>query len=151
MQEMNWSMVRNLPDRCTEFAACHEDFGWRKHTSWRFGQLRNSHKKCADDSLTRAFTSEQDSIPLLFGEGNRVMKKNAQYGRPLFVVVWYEGEEWAILCTASEATIIKSSEISDFKRSKEGVTERVAFLRRLWDASDSAQRIPLLTVANRIA
>jgi len=79
------------------------------------------------------------------------MKKNPKYGRPLFAAVWYEGEQWAILCTASEATLVPTSEISEFKRSKEGAAEKIAFLRRLWEASNLALRIPLLSVGERLA
>jgi len=151
MPELTWSLVKKLPNQCAEFAACHENFAWRKHHSSRFGQLKSGQKKCADDSLSRAFGSAQDSVPLLFGEGNRVMKKNPKYGRPLFAAVWYEGEQWAILCTASEATLVPTSEISEFKRSKEGAAEKIAFLRRLWEASNLALRIPLLSVGERLA
>jgi hypothetical protein len=151
MPKLTWSLVKNLPNQCAEFAACHENFAWRKHHSSRFGQLKGGQKKCADDSLSRAFRSDQDSIPLLFGEGNRVMKNNPEYGRPVFVAVWYEGEQWAILCTSSEATLISTSDISEFKRSKERAAERISFLRRLWEASDPKLRIPLSSVGERIA
>ena len=151
MTELTWSNVRNKREQCVEFAACHENFAWRKHHSSRFGQLKNQAKKCADDSLSRAFISEQDSIPLLFSSGNRVLERNPEYGTPKFAVVWYADEDWAILCTRSEATLIASSEIRDFKRTKEGAQGKLAFLTGLWESSDPSLRRPLTEVATIIA
>jgi hypothetical protein len=112
MNTLSWSSVRNKPNQCAEFAACHENFAWRKHHSSRFGQLKGKNKGCASDSLSRAFNSDKDSISLLFTDGNRTLNEHPEYGRPLFVVVWYEDEDWAILCTQNEAALISSGLIS---------------------------------------
>jgi hypothetical protein len=152
MKEISWDLVSNKPDQCAEFAAVHEFFAWRKHHASRFGLLKKSKKKCADDSLSRAFESREDSIPALFSpEGNRVLKDHPEYGRPVFAVVWYADEEWAILCTADEATLINSSLISSYRRQKEGAQKRRREIQELWDLSPISLRKPLNSVASFIS
>lgn len=101
--------------------------------------------------MSRAFTLKQDSIPLLFSVGNRVMKAHPEYGAPKFVVVWYTDEDWAILCTANEATLIHASTIREFKRQEAGAQDRMNFLSNLWESADSSLKKPLMEVVNAIA
>lgn len=152
MTDLTWSNVRNKEDECAEFAAVHECFAWRKHHSSRFGQLKKGPKKCADNSLSRAFTSDEDSIHQLFSlHGNRTLRDNPDYGSPKYAVVWYSTEPWAILCTAHEAVLIPTSAISEYKRVREGAEERIQVMQRLWDSAESSLKVPLSQVAGLIA
>lgn len=101
--------------------------------------------------MTRAFASDRDGILVLFAGGNRVMQDHPEYGMPRFAVVWYEDEDWAILCSPTEAALIPSAEIADFPRQRERAAERVQAVQRIWDESDRTLRIPLTEVARRIA
>lgn len=144
MTELSWSRVRNKPSQCAEFAVCHDNYAWRKHHASKFGRLKNQRQLCASDSLSRAFTSDEDSILRLFSEvGNRTMRAHPEYGRPHFAIVWYDDEKWAILCTPNEAVLIQSSQIAGYGRKSEGVQARLRVIRRIWDASDQSLRIPL--------
>jgi hypothetical protein len=151
MRNMCWNMARNKPLQALEFAAVHDNFAWRKHSSSsRFGVLKNNPQKYANDSLSRAFESEEDSIPQLFLGNNRVVRAKPEYGSARFAVVWYSDEEWAILCNSQEATIIEASLISGFKREKDGAAERINFLQRLFERVEPSVRIPLYQVPQRI-
>ena len=152
MAELSWSRVSNKPSQCAEFAACHENFAWRKHTNrvHKFGWLKDQ-QECANDSLLRAFTSDKDSIPLLFSsEGNRTMREHPDYGLPRFVLVWYDDEDWAILCTSNEAVLIQSSQIANYVRQREGAQDRLRVIQRIWEATDPSLRIPLNRVKEYI-
>ncbi len=151
MTELSWSRVSNKPAQCAEFAAVHENFAWRKHQASRFGLPKNKNAKCADDSLSRAFTSDKDSIfKLLSPEGNRTLRDHPEYGRPKFAVVWYEDEDWAILCTANEATLIESSRISEYAREEEGAPERIRVIQEIWDSTEQSLKLPLSQVSSHI-
>ena len=107
MTILSWDNVRNLPVKPLEFAANHENFAWRKHSGGsRFGMLRNDPQKYANDSLTRSFESNKDSIPLLLSSQNRVVHNHPEYGQVRFIAVWYDGEPWAILCNPYEAIVM---------------------------------------------
>lgn len=152
MTRLSWSIVRNKPAECCEFAVVHEGFAWRKHHSSKFGLLRGQNQRCANDSLSRAFASAEDSVAQLFSpEGNRVIRIHPEYGRPRFSVVWYASEEWAILCTAAEATLIESRLISGFPRCEAGSRERICLIQRIWDSSDPSLRVPLNQVLGRVS
>jgi hypothetical protein len=152
MPQFSWSDVRNKENECAEFAAVHSNFAWRKHHSSRFGQLKNNTKKCADDSLSRAFSSDLDSIRQLFSpEGNRTLRDHPEYGPPKFALVWYESERWAILCTENEAVLVSREEVSSFKRVQEGASERIRLIQSLWDSSDQSTKVSLTQVAALIA
>lgn len=152
MTELAWNRVSNKSAECAEFVAIHENFAWRKHHSSRFGQLKNKQQKCADDSLSRAFSSDNDSVLQLFSpEGNRTLRENPGYGRPKFAIVWYKKENWAILCTATEATLIESNRISSYRREEGGANERIREIQAIWDSSDQSLRLPLNQVSSRIA
>lgn len=152
MTNLTWSNVRNKMEECAEFAAVHTDFAWRKHHSSKFGQLKKGPKKCADNSLSRAFTSDEDSTHQLFSaDGNRTLRDHPDYGSPKYAVVWYSSEPWAILCTPEEAVLIPASEISDYKRVRSGARERIQVMQSLWDASEHSLRVPLSQVAELIA
>ena len=126
---MSWERVRNNPYQALEFAAVHDNFAWRRHHASRFGVLRGKAQKYASDSLSRAFESELDSIPKLFKGVNRISHEHPEYGRARFAVVWYEGEEWALLCTPNVAAIIESSLVSEFKREKKNADQMVQYLQ----------------------
>jgi hypothetical protein len=150
--ELSWKRVENKPEQCAELAAVHEHFAWRKHHSSRFGLLKNQKSRCANDSLSRAFESLQDSVLELFSPaGNRTLRDHPEYGPPKFAVVWYQNEDWAILCTATEAVLIDSSRISGYPRKKEGAAERIAVVQELWDSCSASLRIPLARVQQHIA
>jgi hypothetical protein len=150
--QLSWQAMSNKVATCAEFAAVHENFAWRKHHASRFGLLKKQKAKCANDSLSRAFRSAEDSVLQLFSpEGNRTLRDHPKYGQPKFAVVWYEGEDWAILCAPNEATLIESSRISQLPRKENGAAERIRMMQELWRASDPALRIPLDQVLQRIA
>lgn len=152
MLELSWSMVSNKPNKCAEFAAVHENFAWRKHHASRFGQLKNQNQKCADDSLSRAFTSSDDSILKLFSpEGNRTLKIHPEYGKAKFALVWYKDEDWAILCTSQEAVLIHSNLISNLKRIEKGAKKRIIETQKIWDSSNQNLKFPLSRVAFNIS
>tara|TARA_R110000744_G_scaffold359009_1_gene466211 strand:- start:1913 stop:2371 length:459 start_codon:yes stop_codon:yes gene_type:complete len=152
MSNITWSDVCNKENECAEFSAVHTDFAWRKHYSSKFGQIKSSTKKCADNSLSRAFATNEDSIHQLFSpNGNRTLKDHPEYGLPKFAMVWYSSEPWAILCTSNEAVLIPTVEISSYKRVKEGAHDRIQRMQRLWDASETALKIPLSQVAGHVA
>ena len=152
MVRLSWCLVRNKPAECVEFAVVHENFAWRKHHSSRFGLLKNQQQRCANDSLSRAFASTNDSVIQLFcTEGNRTLRQHPEYGRPMFSVVWYASEEWAILCTETEATLIESRLISTYPRAEAGAHNRVEVMQRLWASTDESLKVPLGHVLMRIA
>lgn len=153
MTDLAWNRVRNKPSQCAEFVVCHENFAWRKHHTSRFGQLKNNRqRRCADDSLSRAFESAGDSVLTLFSpNGNRTLRDHPEYGLPLFAVVWYEDEDWAILCTSTEAVLIRSTEISGYRRQVHGASVRIQVIQHIWNASDPSLRVPLRQVSARIA
>ncbi|MCF6282580.1 MAG: hypothetical protein L3J28_10320 [Candidatus Polarisedimenticolaceae bacterium] len=125
-------------------------YGRRKHHASRFGLLKNKKSKCADDSLSRAFTSNEDSIHKLFSpEGNRTLRDHPNYGRPIFAVVWYE--DWAILCTSQEAVLIQSDHICNYSRKEDGAHERIREIQRLWETSEQSLKLPLNQVNENIA
>lgn len=148
---MSWDRIKNKPAQALEFAAVHDDFAWRKHHASRFGVLKNARRKYADDSLSRAFESNVDSIPHLFSGSNRVSQENPEYGAARFVVVWYDDEEWAILCNPTTAAIIKSASISEFKREKKGAADRIRYMQRLMDEAEASDKLSLTKVASRIS
>lgn len=148
---MNWDRVKNKPFQPLEFAAVHDNFAWRKHHSSRFGVLKSKGQKYASDSLSRAFKSELDSIPQLFVGRNRVSRENPDYGPARFAVVWYEDEEWAILCTPKIAALINSSLITGFKRERDGAQQRMRFLEGVLANVEISEKIPLSEVVIRIA
>jgi hypothetical protein len=150
--QLSREAVSNKVATCAEFAAVHENFAWRKHHNSRFGLLKNQKGKCANDSLSRAFRSAEDSVLQLFSpEGNRTLRDHPNYGQPKFSLVWYEDEDWAILCTPNEAKLIESSPISNLPRKEDGAADRVRMMQELWGSSDPALRIPLDQVLQRIA
>jgi len=150
--ELSWGAVSNKVATCAEFAAVHENFAWRKHHSSRFGLQKNQKGKSANDSLSRAFSSAEDSVLQLFSpEGNRTLRDHPKYGSPKFAVVWYKDETWAILCTSSEAVLIESGRISNLPRQEEGAGEIILMMQELWSASDPTLRISLSQVLQRIA
>lgn len=129
MTELSWELVRDKPNQKAEFASCHDNFAWRKHHASRFIQLSN------------AFHSKKDSILILFSGGNRTSREHPEYGEPRFAVVWYEDEDWAILCDPREAVLIPAEDIRKFKRQKDGASERIQYIRRLFDlASENLRR-----------
>ena len=79
------------------------------------------------------------------------MREHPEYGLPKFAIVWYSSEPWAILCTATEAVLIPTLEISGYKRKKEDANDRIQTMQRLWNASETSLRVPISQVADRIA
>lgn len=131
MTELSWELVRDKPNQKAEFAACHDNFAWRKHHASRFTRLSN------------AFHSKQDSIPILFSGGNRTSREHPEYGEPRFAVVWYDDEDWAILCDSREAVLIPAEDIRKFKRQEERASERIQYIRGLFDLVSENLRRPL--------
>ncbi|MFP8966118.1 hypothetical protein ACKC9G_06045 [Pokkaliibacter sp. CJK22405] len=155
----NWNVIKNNENECLEFAAVHEHFAWRKHAASRFGVLKNpkdGENKYASDSLYRAFSSNKDSIQKLFSEeGNRTYKKNPEYGLPIYAVVWYESENWAILCNKDYAVLCSSEEIKKFKRAKdnndvENKKDVLETINYLWNSSVEENKISLSKIVEII-
>jgi hypothetical protein len=152
MNKLSWEYVRNKPAKCAELAAIHENFAWRKHGASKFGRPRKKNLPCADNSLSRAFTSNEDSILKLFSdEGNRTTKDHPEYGRPVFAIVWYKDDKWAILCTENEAVLIHSNKVDHYSRKEEGALERIREFEVLWNNSEQSLKIPLDQVSMLIS
>lgn len=88
--QLSWELVKDKG--MVEFGAHHDSYSWRIHLpQWRFNSLHN------------AFHSPTDSIPLLLTAGNKVSNDNPNWGKARFAAVWYDDEDWAILCNADGA------------------------------------------------
>ncbi len=101
--QFNWMDVVDRPQEPLEFGVCHVHYGWRRHS-------QVAHKF---QSLAKVFQSNRDGVLTLLQEvgGNRTSEEHPERGIALFAAVWYPDENWAILCDAIRATLVRREQI----------------------------------------
>ena len=126
---LSWSKIIDRENEKVEFGSCHENYAWRPHDNL-------NHKF---DNLQSAFNSNKNSIRLLLQHprGNQNARNYQERGRAIYVAVWYENSDWAILCNASHATLVSSNPLKSLSRCKINNPEIVSMLSDMYDSSPS--------------
>lgn len=137
MTTLSWALVIDRPTQQLEFGACHVRYAWRRH--------KRQNQKFLD--LEHAFLTSDHRLTKLLQEvnANPNAKNHTERGQAVFAAVWYSDSTWAILCTATHATLVSKQELEQVPERKVRDDLIVATLQGLFDRSPQHLRRKLVS------
>lgn len=127
MSPLKWTSVIDRPNVPVEFGASHVRYAWRTHTSptTKFTSLQSA-----------LLTSKHSLLKLLQDvNGNPNANRNTARGEALFAALWYPDSDWAILCDATRATLVRRHQIEAIEVCKVRNDRIIELVRLMFDTS----------------
>ena len=135
MNDLAWSQVVDRPNERVEFGACHVSLAWRRHKAPQSKFL----------GLESAFATSSHRIPVLLQavSSNYNARNHPERGQALFAAAWFKDVPWAILCSATHATLVRRTDVERITEKKERDDAVVKQLQAMFDATPMELRRPL--------
>jgi hypothetical protein len=132
---LSWIDVINDDNERLEFGACHVNMSWRRHKSSNTKYL----------GLRSAFVDSSHRLPVLLQKvgSNSNAQNHPERGQAVFAAVWSAKSAWAILCDATDATLVPRAALETISPTKERDAVIVDHLRALMENCPDHLRTPL--------
>ncbi|MGK2901150.1 MAG: hypothetical protein ACSLE9_21085 [Burkholderiaceae bacterium] len=127
MPALNWSQVQDRPTERLEFGANHVLLAWRRHKTAQSKFL----------GLESAFKTSSHRLPRLLQavDSNYNARNHPERGQAVFAAVWFRDSPWAILCSATHATLVSREVLEAIGEQKNRNDDTTSQLRAVFDAS----------------